>query len=801
MKRNLEVLSFLRPLLIASAIIVILLRVYSSVALALLPTEELTSYKSFFFALLEDMWFLLLEYFFLLLIGIVLSRIYMPMAKGVLYVLVLLLLFLQIGFTEYFLTVHQLVDSTIYYFSMDELVQTVGLGERFTWPVVLGLLVILAVFIFTARFVKRKQKKPEIKTVYGTLLVGALSCIFIPMYSTTSEKSAVDIGAESNLMLYFVNSSLSYSAQETDIELARPADFKKLDEAFIGGKLHSDVYPLFRPLKGKSMLAKRMHKTASGKAPNVVFIIVEGLSSDLLGEQADITGHLMPFMDSLSKASLYYPNMLSTSQRTQNVLPSTLCSVPNVDEGSIFQQMHYPNHWSLMGLLKQTYQTRFYCGVPMEYMNMRGFMNQHSVDYLSDTWVPRVEREVKKLKSPWGVQDGELLNQFLYEKKKSNEPAFNVFLTISTHDPYIYPNKEQYTEFVKSRLNKIKGSKYYDEMMAKAEKFGAYSYLDDELKRFFNEMKSRPEYKETIFLITGDHGSEMWNRSVMSKFHVPFVVSSPMLKKPETIHTVVSHLDVSPTLQRYLMQEYKVKLPSEVPYIGKDLEGKELSKVNRAFIFTSSQLKNKDLFYKDIALIDDCLYRVGRNITLKKIDNPWLMEYLKKQRKLYRSMSRYTINQNYLIPPRAYEEYYKTVVWKQASKSDFKIPSGVKHREIVEVGNFGKDVLRKKRVRVTVKIETKLNRMVAHDSLPDLVIGSAQMKKIERKKSFYRLIRPTMLKQGKAGEPSYLTYEVVFDTRKVPKLKGVSRCYIYLYYKRANSPIISRAETVISTAD
>ena len=798
MSKSRSFLFFLRNLLFATFLVLVIIRTYTCISLLTAGNKHEYSVFQFVQALFEDVWLLVLISLPLYLTGLFVSYLSEKLAKALIIFCLILLLFIHIGFTEYFLTVHQLVDSSIYFFSLDELSKTVGLGERFSFSVILALLTISLIFYFTYRYFSKKQNKIQVSQVYFYVFSACIAWIFFPVYNSAKEESADDIGAESNVSLLFLHSSLAYLNKPLQEAQIRLSDFEKLDSTFTNGPFAEGEYPLFRTFNGPSTLANRLNKTSDGEAPKIVFVIVEGLSSDLVGEQAKLTGHLMPFLDSLSAQSIYFPNTLSTSQRTQNVLPSTLCSVPNVREGAVFQQMSYPNHWSILGLLKNDYQTRFSCGVQLEFMNMRGFMNHHSVHALSDNWNKTVKAESELVHSPWGVPDGGLFQQNLIDQRQSKaQQTFDVLLTISTHDPFVYPEKEKFTALALKKFGKLKND-FKKGLVANAAKFGSYAYLDREIGRYFRELKKRDDFKNTIFIVTGDHGSEMWNRSPVSKYHVPFIIYSPLLKEKYTSKQIVSHLDLTPTLHAYLKEAYGLELPSETPYIGKQLPFGQ-SDEKRSFLFTTDQLKNRDVFFRNMVLVENKLYTIDEDLNLEELRDEKLKKKILEQREWYKLMSRYVLLQNKLIPPKNYYAYYELLDWKKSSNNLFKVDRVVKHKGLVEAGTISSKEIHHQKIRIRVDIHCQVEQGYSSDSLPDLIITSERMTKVDRSKTIYRLIRPSSLSTKNTRGSTDYRYELSFNSKQLAKLKNLGECYVYLYYKMKKSPLIIDGETVIST--
>ena len=96
--------------------------------------------------------------------------------------------------------------------------------------------------------------------------------------------------------------------------------------------------------------------------PNIVFVIMESLSSAFCGSNAYL-GSFTPFLDSLINESLYWRNFLSTSERTFNAFPSILGSLPYGEKGfmQLIQNDFAVNHTSLIQWLSQYgYSSHFF---------------------------------------------------------------------------------------------------------------------------------------------------------------------------------------------------------------------------------------------------------------------------------------------------------------------------------------------------------------------------------------------------------------------------------------------------------
>ena len=141
-------------------------------------------------------------------------------------------------------------------------------------------------------------------------------------------------------------------------------------------------YPFLHTDQSHEILSHFMQKDST--APNVVILIVEGLGRAFTTENAYL-GSYTPFLDSLSRKSLYWENCLSTAGRTFEVLPSVLASLPYADHGFCEMGEKMPQHLSLLRILAANgYQTNFYYGGDSKFDNMNLFLKRQRTSSIID---------------------------------------------------------------------------------------------------------------------------------------------------------------------------------------------------------------------------------------------------------------------------------------------------------------------------------------------------------------------------------------------------------------------------------
>jgi phosphoglycerol transferase MdoB-like AlkP superfamily enzyme len=532
-----------------------------------------------------------------------------------------------------------------------------------------------------------------------------------------------------------------------------------------------------------SILNQYLSKTSDDRPPNIKIIIVESMSSDLFGQRGQNTGVLMPFMDSLSKQSLYFPNGFSTSQRTHNVLPAVLASVPNTIDGNVFQQLPFPRHYSLFNLLRKNYHTQFYCGVRLEYLNMVGLMSHYKTDYLSKNWNRDIQNHKESVGSAWGFPDEDLFKQAQFDDSckfnKLRKPIFKVFLTISSHDPFIYPNKSKWEKVVLDKASTIMDKRLRNMIRSQAPSFGAFSYVDSTLKRFFEVEKERVEFKNTVYIITGDHGTELYRRNSLSKYNVPILVYSPLLKKSETSQALVSHNDIAPTILNYLKTAYKIEIPDTISFVGKELKMERKFIPDRSFVFTTNKLSTCDLIDKNLVYINGRLTSLDDQLEIKPFlaANREKLKRIKRQLKEYQALSNYTILQNKFIDSLSY------VKWT-GDRRKYVLRKTVNLLQLVSKNQMtyltSCNLPKNKSLKIELMASIWCSDKKSINNAPTLVIQSRKSKYLSFKWTVNKQIKCHYSDLFKGNSMNQVVYHLEFNPKEIEKFKNLNSFHLYL---------------------
>jgi len=507
----------------------------------------------------------------------------------IIFVLLIILLIIEAMLISYYCTALVPLGSDLLGYSFSDIKTTIANSGGMSVSLIIGIVVIIGMFFGLYKIISKKYH--YISKMYPFTII--LFSLFIMTFFI--EGKPINQNKTQYLALNLYETSTEDISYNSDIE-----------------------YPLIKSQQIENVLGDYFELKED--KPNIVFIMVEGLGRDFVGEGAEYEG-FTPFLDSLTTKSLYWENCLSNTGRTFGVLPSLMGSLPFGKSG--FMELEkYPNKLTLFSILKNNgYFTSYYQGTNSSFDNIDRFLLSENVDFVLDKsgFGNKYEmQEEDAAGSSWGYPDKELFKKSMSLPRKAEQPRMEVYMTISTHEPFIPPNQEVYEKKVEQILSKSNHNRKVKNVIEKNDNvFATLLYTDDALKYAFEEFKKQPNYDNTIFIITGDHRLiPIPQRNNLSRFHVPLIMYSPMLKTTKKMSAVSSHFDVTPSLLALLEGKYELKMPKRVAWMGGalDMQSEFRSIKNIPLMRNKNELK--EYISGDKLFSDGSVYSIDENMDL-----------------------------------------------------------------------------------------------------------------------------------------------------------------------------------------
>ena len=273
------------------------------------------------------------------------------------------------------------------------------------------------------------------------------------------------------------------------------------------------------------------------KKPNIVIFIIESMGREYWGElnkNRNIKNFesFTPFLDSLSKHSLIFPNAFSTSRKSIHAMPSILAGVPSFETAytsSYYSRQKLESIVSISNALG--YDTSFLHGAKNGSMGFQGFAS--TLGY--DNYYGRDEfNDDNEYDGFWGIWDEPFLQFSKSILDNKNEPFLATIFTITSHEPYIIPDK-------------FKGM--FDKGYLPIHK--CVGYTDYSIKQFFKSIEKSNWFENTIFIFTSDHTNQSYFKyyqSTVNRFAAPLLIYKKKSGFNGEDNRLASHLDIYPTV-------------------------------------------------------------------------------------------------------------------------------------------------------------------------------------------------------------------------------------------------------------
>src|SRR5690554_2359744 len=354
--------------------------------------------------------------------------------------------------------------------------------------------------------------------------------------------------------------------------------------------------------------------------PNIVFILVEGLNDDFIHSDNGVL--LMPFLNELKEKSLYWENCFTLGERSFAVVPSILGGLP-YGERSFMQLKNYPRFFSLASVLKQNdYQVSFDYGQGSWFHSKNIFFNAQNVDYIFDKEVfPKEAQKVMVNDYFWGYGDKTFFKEALkYKENHPKVPYLDVYFTGTMHSPFYTPEKEKYSQLFSQLIENSENVQTKERFEKYRNMYMTTLYTDDAIQEFISQYKTRKEFENTIFIITGDHPiTEVPIKNTLKRYHVPLIIYSPKLKQGVKSKNVVSHLDVYGSINN-LLRKYGVHSPTYSASLGANLKV-EKNQEDRQFVFMDGNRVIREIYKDGYFYSDNQLYAVDEDFGIEKVRN------------------------------------------------------------------------------------------------------------------------------------------------------------------------------------
>lgn len=286
--------------------------------------------------------------------------------------------------------------------------------------------------------------------------------------------------------------------------------------------------------------------TQNNKPKNILFIIIDTWRFDMLNSA------ITPNLASFAKKSWNFKNHFSGGNATEPGVFSLFYGLPAYYWTSMQEQHHGPV--LIDELIKQNYQMGIFASATLKFpaFNQTVFVNVKNL------------REESQGATPYNRDETitqEFIN-FLNHTSKQTNPFFGFLFYDGAHsycnfDEDLKPLSPAVTNCNHMELtNESNPIPYFNRYK------NALIIIDQQVKRVLEALKNNGQLKNTVVVITGDHGEEFNDNHLGYWGHASnfthFQVQTPLIiywpdQKPKTIRYQTTHFDLPATLMKHVL--------------------------------------------------------------------------------------------------------------------------------------------------------------------------------------------------------------------------------------------------------
>jgi phosphoglycerol transferase MdoB-like AlkP superfamily enzyme len=295
---------------------------------------------------------------------------------------------------------------------------------------------------------------------------------------------------------------------------------------------------------GNDDITRRIKPATPARKWNVIQITIESLSAEYVGCYGSPEyqpKNLTPNLDRLSRESLWFSRCYAGGTRTVRGMEALSLSIPPIPGQSVLRRAGCENLTTLGSVLQaKGYETAFLYGGDGFFDNMNYFFEANGYDIVD------LPRQLGRGKQPtfanaWGACDEDAFTWSLEEADRAHaagKPFHHFVMTTSNHRPYTWP------------AGKIDAGLVGRE--------GGVAYTDYAIGAFLKAAQTKPWFKDTVFVIVADHCASVAGKRELEvrKYEIPLFIWSPGNIAPRQFDTMMSQIDVAPTVLGLLGVDY-----------------------------------------------------------------------------------------------------------------------------------------------------------------------------------------------------------------------------------------------------
>ncbi|MCU7250016.1 LTA synthase family protein [Pseudomonas koreensis] len=291
------------------------------------------------------------------------------------------------------------------------------------------------------------------------------------------------------------------------------------------------------------------YRVAAGRAPNVMFVMLESLGASAVGAYGNPLNPT-PNLDRLAAQSWFFKHFYVPVTGTAKTVWASITGVPDVTRQETATRHPLITRQHTLINAFSDYQKLYMIGGNAGWANINALIQQ-SIDgvrlYQESDWR-------SPLVDVWGISDLDLFKEGdrILRELPQDRPFFAYVQTSGNHRPFTIPRDNDGFEVSALPLEQVQsaGSR-------SVEQYNAVRLLDFNIGRLMELAKAGGYYDNTIFVFFGDHNTRIsriphmppaFEQLGLESNHVPLLIHAPGLLEPRVFDEATGLVDLLPTV-------------------------------------------------------------------------------------------------------------------------------------------------------------------------------------------------------------------------------------------------------------
>ena len=393
--------------------------------------------------------------------------------------------------------------------------------------------------VYTHEVIGNIRESFPVGTLLGGLAVVTLIAVWASRHwlirtaaPASSRRSRVAIWVASVAAAFVLASVWSLDARQEGNEYQKELSANGLFSmayAFSNNTIDYFDFYATRPRAAATPVAELPRIVTATRPKNVVIVTMESLSSSYMAYGGN-TQNITPNLDRLAGQGLFLSNLYATGNRTVRGLEALSLAIPPLPGHSMIWRADNQNLETLGAVLADHgYTNHFMYGGYAHFDNMDAYFGGNHYQTIDRGQFPERHRGFGNI---WGLADEHLYDYALEQMDRdaaNGKPFLMHLMTTSNHTPFTFPD---------GRID------------LKRSRQGAVKYSDYAVGRFVDMARSKPWFKDTVFVLVADHCASSKGRTSLppKNYHIPAIVYAPAHIAPHTDTRLASQIDLVPTV-------------------------------------------------------------------------------------------------------------------------------------------------------------------------------------------------------------------------------------------------------------